>query len=188
MKKGALNIMLNTIIGLIIGIGLVFILFYFINVFLFPEGVEEKDLPEFQYQELVKLIEEIPLGIARLETYSSTRNFMLVGFSKDINIIEELSLTNQCGKYPIIKDLEKPATCLGKGCLCLCKVDTTLAQEFSGDLIVDCESEEIKCNAFEQSVVTSDECNYLMYYHTSKSQKELLVAKNNEKIIVTPQP
>ena len=133
MKKGSINIVLGVIIGLIVAAGLVWVLFYFIEVFLFPEGVKESSPPEFQYEQLVKLIKEVPAGVARLETYSSSRDFMLVGFSKDINIIEEISLTSQCGKYPIVKDLDKPAVCLGKGCLCLCKVDATLAQEFSGD-------------------------------------------------------
>ena len=182
------NILISKLIGLIMGLLLIFVLLYILYLILIPKDLGDLSLPQFQFTKLIKDINDIKTGNGKLLTYSSSRNFMLVGFNKNLDIIKKDSLSNECGKYPIALDIEKQKTCYGKGCLCLCNVDTTLASEFGGDLIVNCKDEDVKCSLFEQNVIANNNCNYLLYYHTSQDAKKLLLSKDDKDIIITPQP
>ena len=188
-KKGDKELGLETIQGLLFGIGLI-IIFGILIIYIIPSfgGEKEDDTTTFYYKKFVEEIKLIPdnnIQTSKILPFLPKDDAILVGFSKNLNEIKSSDLNQVCGKTDITGVISKPVSCQNNACLCLCEVDTGIAGIPIG-LVVNCNSENSICEQFSQNVIGDQTCNYFLYYNNDNKIKEFQVLKDQSNIIIKP--
>ena len=184
-KKGVETTTVNFLGALIIAGIIVFIIIDKVLPAILPKSTnEDEEIPIFYYKTLIKEIKDLKNNDIKKTNLALNRNYILVGFSNNLKEINEDSLNEACGKIELAHSINKPSTCEANGCLCICEVDTGLA-EFSGGLIVNCESEKSKCELFKENIIGNEKCEYFLYYDAYKKPVEINITKKQDNIILS---
>lgn len=145
-KKAVIDIAPSTLLGIVLGIVIVFGLLYLgaklAGIFI---NKQELDATLNNFNVLVKhtnnLLKDKDFSSRRF-TYSLANNFILVGFSySDNNEIMRTKCTNENMKQ------SKPLLCEGFSCLCI--YQNTLSNDFDSDG----ENKPLQCNRFDEKIV-----------------------------------
>ena len=173
----------SSLIGLVAGIFLAIALFIILYLVLKPGG-GNIDVTTLSYEKIIENLNEMANEVKTL-TFNTNSDYALVGFSKSITELAESDLKNECGKTDIEGKIIKPDSCQGNSCLCLCEANHQL-ESFGGGLFIQCNKEKSRCTPFKEEIIGGANCNYLLYYNSSKEAKNFEVTKTQNNIIFKP--
>jgi len=184
MDKKASTEHISVIGGLIIAALITIVLISLIYIILPKSANEDKTVTEFYFNSLVKDIKDLDSNSLKTTLLFSDEDRIIVGFSKNINEIKILS--DICGKVDTANTIKKPKGCQGNSCLCLCAADTKFGYHRGTPLLIDCETEDSKCEQFSEDVIGASTCNYFLYYDSTKRVREAEISKSQGMVIIKP--
>jgi len=186
MNKKAMA-MLEVITAVVLSVIMIFLLYkYAFSSFKIVDK-EETDVYGFYTKQLANTINEILVNSEKSTNYLSNKDYVLIGFNNQ-EIIAEESLKDECGKLDIVYPLTKPKQCLGKSCLCLCKIKGIIETTYPGygdlgDKNVVCD-EKSACEVVNTNIARNDRCNYLLYYQENDNLRNVKIQKKQDKAVL----